>query len=510
MIILKKITHSGSLQSCGHDFNLITDSWIPVRRSDGGPRIIRPDQIAEPGVIFPDWPRADLNIACLELLVGFVFLADPPANAQDWRVRKPDPPRLRERLAPLAPAFNLMGDGPRFLQDFDPLEGAPNPPDMLFIDSAGGNTARNNADLMVRRNRYPVLDPALAAMALYTLQAHAPSGGAGNRTSMRGGGPMVTLVDPGKGSLWDLVWANVPDGLPAGSAVLPWMCPTRTSEAKGSEVYPDAAHPAEAFFGMPRRLQLVGEETICGVIQKPYGANYAGWQHPLTPYYRQKAGAELLPLHPRAGAFGYRNWLGVVTEMPGDKGDLRRRAQCLDSYERRVLPRDRAGASVIVAGWAMDNMKPRDFTWSRQPLLSLESEAGLTLIAMIQSAEAFGLALRGALKVVAGEGSALEVLREEFFTATQAGFETGLGELLAGTPPVEVASRWLRAMERVALEIFGRQALPGLDQLRAEAMKQVIDAREGLRATFAGWRNPGKDAYLKLGLEPRPRRKAAA
>ncbi len=197
-------------------FNLILDSWIPVRRSDDGPRIIRPDQIAEPGVIFPDWPRADLNIACLELLIGLVFLADPPANASDWRARKPDAQRLRQRLAPLAPAFNLTGEGPRFLQDLDPLEGEPNPPDMLFIDSAGGNTARNNADLMVRRGRYSALDPTLAAMALYTLQAHAPSGGAGNRTSMRGGGPTVTLVDPGRGNLWNLIWANVPDGQPAG------------------------------------------------------------------------------------------------------------------------------------------------------------------------------------------------------------------------------------------------------------------------------------------------------
>ena len=412
-----------------------------------------------------------------------------------------------DRLAPLAPAFDLMGDGPRFLQDFDPLEGDPNPPDMLFIDSAGGNTARNNADLMVRRGRYPALDPALAAMALYTLQAHAPSGGAGNRTSMRGGGPMVTLVDPGAGHLWDLVWANVPDGKLAAPDVLPWMRPTRRSDAKGTEVWPGTAHPAEAFFGMPRRLRLVGEDRITGVIQKPYGTDYAGWEHPLTPYYRQKAGAELLPMHPRAGAFGYRNWLGVVMEMPGDEGDIRRRAQCLDSYQRRVLPRDREKASVIVAGWAMDNMKPRDFIWSRQPLLSIESEAGLTLIAMIQSAETFGLALRGALKVVAGEGSALEALREEFFTATQAHFDAGVGDLLAGMAHADVAARWLREMEGEALAIFDRQALPGLDRQRPEDMQAVVKARQGLGATFAGWNKPGRDACQKLGLEPRPRRK---
>ena len=42
------------------------------------------------------------------------------------------------------------------------------------------------------------------------------------------------------------------------------------------------------------------------------------WNHPLTPYYRQKAGAELLPVHPRAGHFGYRHWLGILAEAGED------------------------------------------------------------------------------------------------------------------------------------------------------------------------------------------------
>lgn len=129
---------------------------------------------------------------------------------------------------------------------------------------------------------------------------------------------------------------------------------------------------------------------------------------------------------------------------------------------------------------------------------------------MIQSAESFSLALRGALKVAAGEGSALEALREEFFAATQAPFETGVGELLAGTPPTETAARWLRSMERAALSIFDRQALPGLDQQRPEAMQQIIGARKSLAAAFAGWGKLGRDAYSKLHLEPRPSRKEAA
>ena len=103
--------------------NLITDSWIPARR--GGEQVtLRPDQIAEEGVVRPDWPRADLNLACLELLVGLLFLADPPHDDGDWRERyeKPDPGRLRAALEPFAPYFELTAEGPRFLQDLERFE----------------------------------------------------------------------------------------------------------------------------------------------------------------------------------------------------------------------------------------------------------------------------------------------------------------------------------------------------------------------------------------------------
>lgn len=192
--------------------NLIEDAWIPVVCEDGRRRVIAPWQMAEAGVLRPDWPRPDLNLACYELLIGLVFMADPPRDVEEWEDRfTPDPARLKARLAPYAPAFNLLGNGARFLQDLEVMEGAPNGVDMLFIDSSGGNTAKNNVDLMVYRDRYQGLDLPLAAMALYTFQNFAPSGGAGNRTSMRGGGPMVTLLDP-QSDLWQIIWANMPYG----------------------------------------------------------------------------------------------------------------------------------------------------------------------------------------------------------------------------------------------------------------------------------------------------------
>lgn len=489
--------------------NLIEDAWIPVRRQDGSRAVIAPWQMADDGLAFPDWPRPDLNIACLELLIGLVFLADPPADLRDWRARRgPDPDRLREKLAPFAPAFELMGDGPRFCQDLEAFErgGNANSPDMLFIDSAGGQTMRNNADLMVKRDRYPKLDPALAAMALYTLQAHAPSGGKGNRTSMRGGGPMVTLADPG-GGLWPLIWANVPDGAPADPAVLPWMRATRTSE-RGEQVFPQDAHPAEAFFGMPRRLRLVGQGgRITGVAQKPYGTNYAGWIHPLTPYYRQKAGAELLPVHPKAGAFGYRNWLGVVLPKRS-ADDTARRAETVEAWGERG---GGLRAELIVAGWAMDNMKPRDFVFSRAPLLDLPDDVAERAEGLVEAAGQVAVALRAALAPVLAEGAAREAACEAFFHDTQGRFEARLAQLTAvNADPAAVAEGWLAELRAAALALFDRHALPGLAERDIRAQQAVVAARRMLGAALGGYGKTGRAMWAALGLTPPEQRRRRA
>ncbi len=453
--------------------NLISDPWIPVRDQGGNRRLIAPWQMADASLAFPDWPRADLNIACLELLIGLVFMADPPASTEDWITRQPpDPERLRARLAPFAPAFNLVGEGPLFLQDLERLEGEPNPPDLLFIDSAGGNTTRNNADLMVHRDRYPALELGLAAMALYAFQAHAPAGGAGNRTSMRGGGPLVTLVDPGQG-LWPLIWANVPEGQPSTPADLPWMRATRVSD-KGAEVAPQGQGVAvEAFFGQPRRLRLVGDGPITGVIQRPYGTNYALWTHPLTPYYRQKPGTEALPVHPRAGRFGYRHWLGILAEASEDGTKMRARA--LRDWDARRFYAEATEASVILAGWAMDNMKPRDFTWSVQPVVALSPEGQGVLRGLVEAADQASLALRSALEPVLGGGEARDAEREAFYLATEPAFLARFAALKTEAPGV--AEGWLADLRAQALGQFDALALPGLDQRETDRIEAIVKSR---------------------------------
>ncbi len=474
--------------------NLITDPWIPSLR-DGERVTIRPDQIAEPGITALAWQRADFNLACLELLIGLVSLADPPKDGTDWfsRLDQPDTGRLREALTPFASCFALAGDGPRFLQDLEAFEQSTKssdikPVDMLFIDSAGGSTALKNADLMVKRDRFSSLSPAEAAMALYTLQAFAPTGGAGNRTSMRGGGPMTTLVQPldeegGRFPLWRLVFANVLPGAPLAvdevEAALPWLRPTRTSE-KGQVVIQDGAHRLEAFFGMPRRLRFVFEDgQVVGVVQRPYGTNYATWEHPLTPYYRQKEdAAEWLPVHPKAGRLSYRNWMGITIEPGQDGKGTRRIARTV--RERRNSSRT-PDFELMVGGWAMDNMKPVDFTLDAYPGFPGLGEDGEDRVRqMVDAANAAASALRKALKNACQlSGKSADLVEETFYTETEEEFMGAVRRIIEGAD-AEAEEIWHRTLKAQAVHMFDERVLGGLSDRDMKGIETRVFARRNL------------------------------
>lgn len=336
-------------------FSLIRDRWIPIRYADGTAETIRPSDLPrvaameqrDPNLADFAWGRADLRVASYELLIGLLAVAFPPENQNDWSHWLtapadvlPDSATLDAAFEKVAPYFELDGDGPRFLQDLEPLDGETLSPDALLMDAPGANTLKNGGDLFVKGGRTPVLSRAAASIALFALQAFAPSGGAGHRTSMRGGGPMTTLVVPKDGSLWQRVWANVPSRqpLPADlTRIFPWAAPTYTSQK--NEILVEApdedrnrpwGHPLQAYFGMPRRIRLVfeaGEGRACaltgvvddrvvaGFMMKSRGVNYGpDWRHPLTPYYTPKSGtASRLPLHPKSSRFGYRQWAGCFT-----------------------------------------------------------------------------------------------------------------------------------------------------------------------------------------------------
>ncbi|HTH99547.1 MAG TPA: type I-E CRISPR-associated protein Cse1/CasA, partial [Acidisoma sp.] len=207
--------------------NLLTDPWLPARRRDGELCVISPAQITDDltdnPIVAITWPRADFRVATLEFLTGLLTTAYPPADMGEWAEGWHDPPSpetLAAAFAPFAHAFVLDGDGPRFLQDFEFLVAESEPAENLLIEVAG------NSGLLVHPGRITQLGRPAAAIALYTLQSWAPSGGRGNRTGLRGGGPLVTMVVPrDTDSLWHQIWANVPEGDPPASADLPQVFP---------------------------------------------------------------------------------------------------------------------------------------------------------------------------------------------------------------------------------------------------------------------------------------------
>lgn len=478
--------------------NLITDAWIPVQRSDGTKAIIAPHQIADPEITRPDWPRPDFNLACQEFLIGLFFLADPPEDLEDWRERKaPDMDRLQAALAHYSPAFNMTGDGPLFMQDLEKLEEAPKSVDSLFVDSAGEQTIKQNKDLMVTRRRETDLDLPLAAMALYTLQVFAPVGGAGIRAGLRGGGPLVTLIDPAT-SLWDLVWANVPYGGAGAIDSLPWMRKTRTSE-KGSKTEftvlnnGNGQHP-EVFFSMPRRINLVTQaDRVIGVRQRKLGTNYTNNIHPLTPYYMDKK-AELLPQHPNNARLGYENWIGML--IPGADGQAGSMADCLRTWrerERRKTPK------VIVAGWNMANATAVDFVESRPVLHTLDRDQEQHLRDMILAAKVVADSLGKLLSSAAGR-KAYSDAGSKFYEATDPEMQTLYADLAACRPLPEIGADWHRAMRTAALSVFDQETLPVMSMNQVEKIGRVVNARKSLLGLFGEKGKKAQEIRVRLQI----------
>ncbi len=521
---------------------LLTEHWLPVLRRSGLRSTIAPSDITDgydtDPVMALDWPRPDFCVAGLELLTGLLATGYPPDGGRDWLDRWEQPPKsdaLADAFAPLAAAFALDGDGPRFMQDCEELVSEAEPVEQLLIEAPGASTRSKNTDLLVRRGRVSTLGRAAAAMALYTFQSWAPAGGAGNRTGLRGGGPLVTLVLPGaRPTLWQTLWANVPDGMAAEAdkmaLIFPWLAPTRTSK-EGRVVTPGReAHPLQCWWGMPRRIRLdfsvLDKPQRCGLTgvpddvavstwrQRPHGPNYAAWGgvHPLSPTYQQKPGTERLAVHPQPGGIGYRHWLGLVLK---DGTGLRQPAPSMTAWRDDRQPDVRAEVRFLAAGFDMDNMKSRGFVESIMPLPSgrdREAQTRLDALArrLVLSAEAVAAMLRSAVRFALFSAGAtvrdtelLSVVRERLWEATEPAFFAALaGNPVADDDTVERA--WHGLLRMTALGLFDEVApmdpdVPPLVR-QGETVPRLVRARRSLSFGLRGFGKDGQALFDILGL----------
>lgn len=374
--------------------NLLTSKWLEVKRLDGSKEIIAIKEINNDWennpIISLNFPRPDWNAAVLEFIIGVFFLSMAPKNTEDWGIAFENPPNSDEieaKLAPFAQYFDFDGEGTCAFQDFDDLSNAEiKPLSGLLIDAVGENAIRNNSDLFIKRNETFYLCLEYAAAALITLQTYAPAGGAGHRTSMRGGGPLTTLIKPIRLSknyciIWDAIWANVPEKPEEDKLVfekaLPWLASTIVSP-NGEKVIEEGNPKALSFFATPRRIRMeFSEEVKCSVSGKQgksaigfktqnYGANYLHWIHPLSPYREDKKEG-LLPLHPNAGQSDYGDWLAWW----GAKGVaalvIREWQKRKDKIRRKLFHPEQ----IIALGYDLDNAKARQWIEVEIPFLPL-------------------------------------------------------------------------------------------------------------------------------------------
>ena len=534
-------------------FSLINDPWLPVRRARSGATLIRPSQLTEnieaDPVIAIDWPRADFRLASLEFLIGLLAVACPPASPRAWPDlyhTPPSPAALEAAFAPLAFAFELDGDGPRFMQDFEDLAAGENDVANLLIEAPGEQTLKKNADLLNKRGQVMQLSRASAAMALFTLQTYAPAGGAGNRTGLRGGGPLTTLVippGPAPLPLWHLLWANVPTGQPATLAelpqILPWLAKTKTSE-NDKKVVPTPGAEALAFWGVPRRIRLdfsaAEPGDTCGLTgvadsvmvrswrQRPNGANYDVFKHPLSPYYNPKPKEQLwLPVHPQPDGIGYRHFLGLVLAPDAASASLQPAANIITwrKDRKRVAAEGNTRWRILAAGFDMDNMKARGFVETELPVTDVADPTRMelydeTLAGLINGADDVAALLRHAVRgALFSEGAKPDIkaglfnnLRAQFWQDTEPAFYREAAHAAGGTPREDVSAAFLQSLRQSALRLFDEAA----PITASDHPGRVAQAAKWLGLALNGYGKAGGALFAALGLEAReakPKRKKA-
>jgi CRISPR system Cascade subunit CasA len=476
--------------------NLATDPWITVRRRDGSLSVVAAWELtrehATNPIVAVDATRKPWNGALTEFLIALFQTVLFPEDARAWRETwdsPPEPDYLRNAFSKIEDLYLLNGEIP-FMQDRTLLAGPGmvkqfrKPVQKLLVDGVSELQEKKNSDLFVKSGSVSVLCPPCAAAALWDLQAHSPQGSAGYHTSLRGGGPVSTLVSCD--TLWKTVWANVVEqsalgmkGRPDPRSFLPWANPLRE---KRKEVKPEEECPLHVFWGMPRRvlLEISSGPDVCSTCGRATdmtvrsfltyrgGRHYAeaDWRHPLSPYVRTKESFWVVR-RTETDLDGYRHWMGLLVGTPEGDG--------LPAFVvRRWVERDvplEPELHVWGYGYQTDQAAVKVWCEGRTPFITLENghrkeyEAFVrTLVTLSQSAvEHLSDCIKGAWKS-SGHFAPLDttLAQHEFWQSTEPIFLEWT-RAAAADPSKESltksADAWVVVVQRTALVLYDR-ALP--------------------------------------------------
>lgn len=488
--------------------NLINDVWIPVRRKNGEKFKIAPWQITEGigmdrEIIELAALRPDFNGALIQFLIGLLQTTCAPKGNSDWRAWLNNPPsadELKNKFAPIAFAFNLDGDGPRFMQDFtiekedkkteEEIEN-------ILIDAPGESTLKQNKDLFVKRDRSKQICLSCGAQALLTLQLNAPEGGRGHWAGLRGGGPVSTIVLDN--NLWRTSWCNVLDVnaiLAFGTAAkdedvdkFPWLKKTRVSSAqtqkgengKKEKIYLNTftsqdINPCHIYWAFSRRIRLGidKKECICDLCHqpgqqitkyytKPYGAKYIGFIYPLSPSYKKET--NLFSVHQHE-SIGYKHWLGYVQNT--DEG--KEPARVITAALGRRLDNFR----LWVFGYDMDSMKACCWYEGVMPVIFIDNETqwkhyNSEISKLINAADTVSDYLSKAV-VKALNAGVFNTVRQRFWQETEPEFYRQIALLrdnvIQDKDGLNIRQAWYNYLVKTAMNIFN-------DMSQAEMIEDV-------------------------------------
>lgn len=456
-------------------------------------------------------PRPDFRGANFQFLIGLLQTTYAPQDLDEWRERYTDPPspeRLEAAFEPYRDAFLLENDGPAFMQDLDlPSEVNKLSVLELLIDAGSTSNLYFNKPATIQG-----FCESCFAQSLLALQLNAPSGGRGIRTSLRGGGPLTTLLLPvdEAATLWQKLWLNV---LPQDfldyppiellNDVLPWMGPTRASDDKeGQETPPEAVHPLQAYWGMPRRIRLDtstldhGNCSLCGAedvrlirhyLTRHGGTNYTGaWTHPLTPYSLDPKGVKPpLSIKGRQAGRGYRDWLGLVLGNDDHQPDA---AKTVAHFTSKL---GQPPVRLWCFGYDMSNMKALCWYDSTLPVHSIPTDIQRAFTKSVKqvldSANDMASTLHKQVKAAwfrrPGDVGAEPAVQQSFWQISEAVFYRILHELsvLDFDSEAELAPvyrRWLLHTRKMMLELFDHWAMSG--PIEDMDIKRVVKARSDL------------------------------
>ncbi len=510
--------------------NLLTDRWLTVRLANGDTEKIAPKEIGREDILDIAAPRADFRGALYQFLIGLLQTAFAPESLKEWRKwwrEPPAPEMLATAFEPYSAAFVVnapMGE-PAFMQDLQLTLDEVIQIEELLFGSPGKNTRDLNIDHFIKRSSITKVSAHWAAILLYSHQINTAGSGPGHRVTLRGGGPLTTLVLPPESSsprpFWQRLWLNILPSdhfsqihgnheLKALADIFPWMAPTRTSE-KNQKTLPSDVNPLQMYWPMPARIRVAwessGEDMICDisglatrhfarkVARKNKGINYSGpWVHPLTPYHYEKPD-EPISLKGREADAGYKNWLALVL---GNKNDHTEPATVV----RHAIDRFRSvgmadeEARIWGFGYDLDSAKAKCWYESEMPVLPISGEQANELAyrveTVLKAANATLDILKKSLKVALfrdpkNDKNAKQFLSKtphidaNFWSTTEAPFYCLLQQLVEQLDDEDaidaLLKKWAGTLKDEARKLFDQYALSSLNE--DGDLKRVVKARDG-------------------------------